>query len=112
MGIIDTLTAGFDLVRRRIWLIVLPVLLDVGLWVAPRLSVSELVRRLLRVALAPPPQFSANAEWLANADSKELLQTLTLGCSTSLRLRNFDPARLRRMTISLLDWTKHVKSRL
>ncbi|MGQ9682216.1 MAG: hypothetical protein ACUVX9_06750 [Anaerolineae bacterium] len=83
MGIIDTLTAGFDLVRRRIWLIVLPVLLDIGLWLAPRLSVFELVRPVLRAALAPPPHFGANAEWLANTEPivemyRELFAALNL----------------------------------
>ncbi len=47
MGVIDTLTAGFDLVRRKPWLIVVPVLLDLGLWLMPRLSVSALVRDML-----------------------------------------------------------------
>lgn len=52
MGIIDTLTAGFDLVRKRPWLILLPVLLDVGLWMAPKLSIAALTSKLLSSLLA------------------------------------------------------------
>lgn len=46
MGIIDTLTAGFDLVRKRPWLIALPVALDIGLWAAPKLSIVSLVHNM------------------------------------------------------------------
>ncbi len=52
MGIIDTLTAGFDLVRRRLWLIMLPLALDVALWLAPKLSVYEVLRGLWHTLLA------------------------------------------------------------
>ncbi|HOG45457.1 MAG TPA: hypothetical protein PLJ35_03655 [Anaerolineae bacterium] len=52
MGIIDTLTAGYDLVRRRLWLLVLPLVLDIGLWLAPKLSVFTLLRGLWRTLLA------------------------------------------------------------
>ena len=83
MGIIDTLSAGFDLVRRRIWLVLLPVLLDIGLWLAPRLSVFELARSLWRDMLAQQAQLGVNAEWLANVGPmidmyRELLGSLNL----------------------------------
>lgn len=51
MGIIDTLTAGFDLVRKRLWIILLPVALNVGLWAAPKLSVFALLQGLWRALL-------------------------------------------------------------
>jgi len=47
VGIIDTLTTGFDLVRRRPWLIALPVALDIGLWAAPKLSMVSLTRAVV-----------------------------------------------------------------
>ena len=51
MGIIDTLTAGFELVRRRPWMLVLPVAVDIGLWLAPKLSVFTLLQRLWHALL-------------------------------------------------------------
>ena len=42
MGIIDTLSTGFDRVTRRLWLILVPVLVDVGIWIGPKLSINKL----------------------------------------------------------------------
>ncbi len=47
MGIIDTLSAGFDRTAKRLWIIVLPVLLDIGLWVGPRLSLNSLAKQTI-----------------------------------------------------------------
>lgn len=44
MGVIDTLTAGFDRVTNRLWLILIPVLVDIAIWIGPRLSVAKLSR--------------------------------------------------------------------
>lgn len=49
MGLIDTLTAGFRLVWRRPWLIVLPVLVDVLLWLGPQLTVGPLVDMMIEI---------------------------------------------------------------
>lgn len=43
----NTLAAGFELTTRHMWLLVLPVLLDVFLWLGPRLSFGPLVGQLL-----------------------------------------------------------------
>ncbi len=45
MGIIDSLSDGFNRVARRPGLMIVPILVDVGLWLAPRLSVDGLLRR-------------------------------------------------------------------
>ena len=47
MGVIDTLNAGFRLVFRRPWLALIPFLLDMALWRAPKLSMSVLIERLV-----------------------------------------------------------------
>ena len=47
MGIIDSLSAGYRFLYRRLWLLLIPVFLDLALWVLPRCSVSSL---LLQVA--------------------------------------------------------------
>jgi len=68
LTIIDALAAGFDLVRRRLWLILVPVVLDLFLWLGPRISIGPLVQRI--TPLLSPPATTA----LSAADA----QTLTL----------------------------------
>ena len=40
-GIIGSLRAGFDVVSGHVWLILVPILLDVVLWLGPRLSAGK-----------------------------------------------------------------------
>lgn len=47
MGIIETLSAGFDRVTRHLWLILIPALVDVAIWMGPRLSISRLSQRAI-----------------------------------------------------------------
>lgn len=51
MGIIDALSAGFDRTAKRLWLIVLPVALDIAIWMGPRLSLNRLATEA--IALLP-----------------------------------------------------------
>lgn len=74
MGIIDTLSAGFDRAAKRLWLILLPVLLDIGIWAGPRLSLNKLAREailLLPDAAELGDQYTASIEmmrsWLTDA---------------------------------------------
>ena len=46
MSIIDVLTTGFNTVARRVWLIVIPIALDLFMWLGPKISIARLVRRL------------------------------------------------------------------
>jgi len=48
-GVIGSLRAGFDAVSSHVGLILLPIALDVFLWLGPRLSVDELISPILRV---------------------------------------------------------------
>jgi len=48
---IPTLLAGFNTVANRIWLILLPVGLDLLLWFAPKLSVKNLMMNSLNESL-------------------------------------------------------------
>ncbi len=43
MGIIDSLSAGYRFVGRRLYLLAIPVLLDLLLWLAPRFSIAPLL---------------------------------------------------------------------
>jgi hypothetical protein len=47
VGVVDALSAGFALVARRAWLLAIPVLVDLFLWLGVRLSVEPLVREAL-----------------------------------------------------------------
>jgi hypothetical protein len=60
MSVVDALTAGLSLAARRPWLIVVPVAIDLTLWLAPRLSINGLVLKsfavweaLVRAAYTP-----------------------------------------------------------
>lgn len=46
MGIIDSLSAGYRLLGRRIELILIPVLLDLVIWLAPQISVAPILQRV------------------------------------------------------------------
>jgi hypothetical protein len=48
-GVMGSLRAGFDAVSSHVWLILLPLLLDVFLWLGPRLSVDRLVSPFFRM---------------------------------------------------------------
>src|SRR5215208_670277 len=48
-GVIGFLKAGFDAVSSHVWLILLPLLLDVFLWLGPRFRVDGLVTPFFRL---------------------------------------------------------------
>ncbi len=86
MGVIDTLSAGFDRVTKRLWLVLLPVLVDIGIWIGPKLSVGRLSQELL-AALPSMGEFGAQQqqslelakEWLRAAGTEtNLLYLLSM----------------------------------
>ena len=46
LSVIDTLSAGFKTITRKLWVITLPALLDLYLWRGPRLSILPVARQL------------------------------------------------------------------
>lgn len=72
MSVISSLSRGFEAITRRIWLIFIPVLLDLYLWMGPRLSIYPLVRGSL--SLLVPPSNASPEEILALAETKGLLE--------------------------------------
>lgn len=56
-GVIATLTAGFELTTGHLWLVVLPVLLDMFYWLGPRLSVQGLIEQNASI-LGTEPAFA------------------------------------------------------
>jgi hypothetical protein len=67
LGVIGSLAAGFEMLGQRLWLIVLPVLLDLLLWLGPRLSIAPLLRQLIAVLLAQPTADPTMASQVAQA---------------------------------------------
>lgn len=67
LGVIGSLAAGFEMLGQRLWLIALPVLLDLLLWLGPRLSVAPLLKRFVDLLLAQPAADPTMASQVAQA---------------------------------------------
>jgi hypothetical protein len=97
-GVIETLSAGYTAVNRQLWVLMLPVLLDVFLWLGPHVSYSPLVGPVVtqaaewtrQVALGPrrgpttSPELVGSLDdsrqWLiARADEENGLDVLAWG---------------------------------
>jgi hypothetical protein len=53
-GLIETIQAGFNTVNHNLWLLLLPLALDLSLWVGPQLTPGGLAEAWLRQMAAPP----------------------------------------------------------
>ena len=54
-GVFSTLSAGFELTTRYLWLMVIPAALDLFLWIGPRLSFRVLIENLIATSAAQLP---------------------------------------------------------
>jgi hypothetical protein len=59
LGIIDALGRGFQKVNRHWWLLLVPVLLDLFLWIGPQASIQQLVDRALSSLEVDLPEVQA-----------------------------------------------------
>jgi len=91
LGVIESLQRGFTFLNHHLWLLLLPIVLDVFLWLGPRLSVSTLVNRFVDTFFNQPdlPQeFAANfdiaAESLKSLGANYNLLSLLAGPLTGL----------------------------
>jgi hypothetical protein len=67
LNIIDSIGKGFQTVNRYWWLILIPVLLDVFLWIGPEASVEHLAQQILEMLEAETADLSSvegMSEWL------------------------------------------------
>jgi hypothetical protein len=53
-GLIATLSTGFDLTTHHIWIVLLPLVLDVFYWIGPRLSIEKLIEESVAVLKEQP----------------------------------------------------------
>ncbi len=82
-GVIRALTAGFNAVANRVWVILFPILLDVFLWLGPRLKVDVLARPYLQDMLSLQPAPSGGLMDLT------AVQTMLAGLNVFSSLRTF-----------------------
>lgn len=54
LGVIGCLATGFEMLGQRVWLVALPVLLDLLLWLGARLSVVPLLEAFVAILKAQP----------------------------------------------------------
>ena len=79
MGIIDTLTAGFNTVAKRIWLILLPVALDLALWLGPKISIGPMLDNALGSLQRMATSTGAEVQFPEMVElSRELLGSINL----------------------------------
>lgn len=77
-GIITTLSSGFDLTARHLWLVIVPLALDIFYWLGPRLSVKALVEQSAAF-FAAEPSLSTMAENIVEAGTDfNLFTTLSV----------------------------------
>jgi hypothetical protein len=53
-GLIDTLQAGFNTVNRNAWLLLIPLAIDLFLWLGPQVTVGTAFDSWMRAAVVPP----------------------------------------------------------
>jgi hypothetical protein len=75
-GVISSLVTGFETINARLELILLPLALDLWLWLGPHLSVSPL---LPQIQAALRPIFSAAATDSANQRNLEIIRDAVTG---------------------------------
>jgi hypothetical protein len=115
LGVIDTLSAGFGLINRRLWLILLPIALDLFLWYGPRLSIAPVARDTLRAlypdpAQPPPPSAFRPPEEATPAQREQMSQMLDgLGRSNLFALLSGQFAQVPTLS-GTLEWLDLVRT--
>ena len=79
-GVIETLSEGFATVSRKLWLIIIPVVLDLCYWLGPRFSIAPLIHDLSTLLIVPA---GSPSEYVEAINS---LRTLIQQSSNSLNL--------------------------
>ena len=69
MGIIDSVSDGYVTVNRRFEILLIPVILDLYLWLGPKLSVAGLIRQVAD-GLVTPPELGAEYLEAIQEDSR------------------------------------------
>jgi len=75
LGVIESLSSGFELIWQNPWILLVPIALDLFLWLWPQISAKPLFQQTLALlALSVPPNTSADT--MQNIEVfREMLQT-------------------------------------
>lgn len=68
LSVIDALASGFELVLRNPWILILPVLLDLFLWLGPQISAKPLFEQAIPILDQTLPMLSASLPADSSAD--------------------------------------------
>ena len=60
LGVIESLQQGFHFLNRHLWLLLPPVLLDLFLWLGPRVTIGPVIDRFLALYEASPSELPAD----------------------------------------------------
>lgn len=77
-GVFTTIAAGFDLTAKHLWLIILPVILDVFYWLGPRLQFQNLIEQAVASLPAEADLLNVTPQLLEIAPRTNLFTTLTV----------------------------------
>jgi hypothetical protein len=86
VGIIDTFTDAFGRVAKKLWLIALPVLLDLFLWVGPKISIRPIVDKLVQMLNQSLSTLAAGT--IPDVGTTEMMRTLIDTVQTTLGKTN------------------------
>jgi hypothetical protein len=95
LSIIDTLSEGFRTVTRRLWIVAVPVALDVFLWLGPKLSVAPVIRDAL--ATLQDTMRLATPSGAADTGMAEALQVISQELEATIGQANL---------LALLAWSR------
>jgi hypothetical protein len=101
LGVIDSLTKGFQSVHRRWWLLLIPVLLDAFLWIGPQASIETLVPDIVQSLEAYTSSLPSSPD--GTVDTAEMLDEIQAGIAS--RYNGFSALRVGILGVpSLLMW--------
>ena len=95
MSIIDTLSEGFRTVTKRLWIVAVPVALDVFLWLGPKLSVAPVIRDAL--AMLQDTMRMATPASVADTGMAEAFQVMSEELEATIGQANL---------LALLAWSR------
>lgn len=87
MNIIDVITEGFNLVTKKLWLAIVPILLDLFLWLGPKMSVAPVINQLLTISAQNRSALEAMGSQDANL--AQMMTVMTQAIQETMDRANF-----------------------
>lgn len=72
LGVVDSLSVGFRVAQRHLWLVLVPIIVDLWLWLGPHLSVAGLTTQLVNAL--PTAGLPADVAQITEASRQMLLE--------------------------------------